>query len=58
MVAETKKSLEIKEYILVAFSDIEGAFNNIQPKAILSALKDLGISEPLRKLNEHMLLGR
>ena len=58
VVAEIEKSLEIKEYTLVAFLDIEGAFNNIQPKAILSALKDLGISEPLRKLIEQMLLGR
>ncbi len=40
-----EKSLEVKEYTLIAFLDIEGAFNNIQPRAILRALKDLDISE-------------
>ena len=58
MVPEIGKSLEIKEHVLVAFLDIEGAFNNIQPKAILSALKDLDISEPLQKLVKQILLAR
>lgn len=56
--AEIEKSLEVKEHILVAFLDIKGTFNNIQPKTILSALKDFGISELLEKLFEQMLMGR
>ena len=60
VVAEIEKSLEVKEYTLIAFLllDIEGAFNKIQPSAILSSLKDLDISEPLRKLIEQMLTSR
>ena len=54
VVAENEKPLEVKRYALIAFLDIEGAFNKIQPRAILSALKDLNSTEPLRKLIEQM----
>ncbi|XP_041451825.1 uncharacterized protein LOC121405267 [Drosophila obscura] len=38
-----EKSLHVKEYSLIAFLDIEGAFYNIIPEAITEALTDLGV---------------
>jgi len=35
-----EKSLSIKEYTLIAFLDIEGAFNNVLPTAITESLTD------------------
>lgn len=57
-----KKSMKIKEYIIVAFLDIEGAFSNIQFRVknltIVSCLfKNLTIFELLGKLVEQMLKG-
>lgn len=58
LVSEIEKSIEDKEYTLVAFLDIEGAFNNILPKAITDALSDLRISEALVNFIEQLLLCR
>ncbi|KAH8266717.1 hypothetical protein KR026_008680, partial [Drosophila bipectinata] len=38
-----EKALSDKEYALIAFLDIEGAFNNILPSSIINALTGLGI---------------
>lgn len=58
LVTEIEKSIEDKEYSLVAFLDIEGAFNNILPGAITNAMAELGIAGGLVKFIEQMLLGR
>jgi len=38
-----EKSLRIKEYTLIAFLDIEGAFNNVLPIALTESLTELGV---------------
>ncbi|XP_065359422.1 uncharacterized protein LOC135953441 [Calliphora vicina] len=47
LVGFVEKSLEHKEYALVAFLDIEGAFNNVTPETILSALGGLDIDQSI-----------
>jgi len=43
VVSSIEKSLSIKEYTLIAFLDIEGAFNNVLPKAaILRTTRAIG----------------
>nr|pir hypothetical protein - fruit fly (Drosophila miranda) transposon TRIM [Drosophila miranda] len=48
-------SLNFKEYTLVAFLDIKGAFNNILPTAITGALTDLGVDSRTVSLIDQML---
>jgi len=43
VVSSIEKSLNIKEYTLSAFLDIEGAFNNVFPIAITEYLTDGGV---------------
>jgi len=45
-----EKSLNIKEYTLIAFLDIEGAFNNMLPTAITESLTELGVEPPMVRL--------
>jgi len=43
VVSSIEKSLSIKEYTLIAFLDIEGAFNSVLPTAITESLTELGV---------------
>ena len=47
-----------KEYTLVAFLDIEGAFNNVKADAIISSLRRHDIDPGISTWIENMLLGR
>ncbi|KAL7725031.1 hypothetical protein ACLKA6_000913 [Drosophila palustris] len=55
VIATIEKSLSLKEYTLIAFLDIEGAFNNVFPEAITGALLDLGIESRLVGLISQLL---
>jgi len=50
LVSSIEKSLSIKEYTLIAFLDIEGAFNNVLPTAITESLTELGVEPPMVRL--------
>jgi len=50
-----EKSLSLTEYFLIAFLDIEGAFNNVVPEAITGALTNLGIESRLLGLIDQLL---
>jgi len=41
------KSLNIKEYTLIAFLDIEGPFNNVIPIGTTESLTELGVEPPM-----------
>ena len=43
LVSTLEYSLHHREFSMVAFLDIEGAFNNIQPQAIPNELDQLGV---------------
>ena len=58
IVSKIEKSLNFKEYSLVAFLDIEGAFNNVNPSAITTALTDLGVIDPIVDLIKNLLTSR
>ena len=58
VVATIEKSLSSKEYTLIAFLDIEGAFNNVLPEAITEALTNLGIENRLVGLISQLLTCR
>ncbi|KAL7723518.1 hypothetical protein ACLKA6_008711 [Drosophila palustris] len=47
-----------QEFTLIAFLDIEGAFNNVFPQAITEALTDLGIESRLVGLINQLLTSR
>ncbi|KAM8718253.1 hypothetical protein ACLKA7_000955 [Drosophila subpalustris] len=55
VIVTIEKSLSLKEYTLIAFLDIEGAFNNVFPEAITGALLDLGIESRLVGLISQLL---
>jgi len=44
-----------KEYTLAAFLDLEGAFNNVTPTAIIGALTELGIERPIMGLTSRIV---
>jgi len=48
----------IKEYILIAFLDIEGAFNNVLPIGITVYLTELGVEPPMVGLIHKLLISR
>ncbi|KAL7726548.1 hypothetical protein ACLKA6_010413 [Drosophila palustris] len=56
--ATIEKSISLKEFTLIAFLDIEGAFNNVFPDAIAEALTDLGIEGRLVGLINQLLTSR
>jgi len=58
VVSSTEKSLSIKEYTLIAFLDIEGAFNNVHPIAITELLTELGVESPMVVLIHKLLISR
>ena len=55
LVSTIEKSLAIKDFTMVAFTDIEGAFNNITPEAstrglwVLSLSQDQPVEERLKE---------
>ncbi|XP_037942706.1 uncharacterized protein LOC119675572 [Teleopsis dalmanni] len=53
-----EKTLKVKEFCIVAFVDIEGAFNNILPSAIANALSRLGVEDALISFIGQLLTGR
>jgi ribonuclease HI len=58
LVGTIDKSLSIGQYTMVAFLDIEGAFNNILPDSIVSALTSLGVSQAIISLIRNLLMSR
>ena len=58
LVRTIEKLNSVKEYAMVAFLDIEGAFNNIQPNSITAALSTLGVDPTVIELIGMMLTGR
>jgi len=58
VVSVVEKSLWYKEYALIAFLDIEGAFNNVTPEAITGALASLGFEGRLVGLINQLFANR
>lgn len=58
IVEELENSLEKKVFALGTFLDIEGAFNNILPAAILRSLRDLGVDNLVTRLIGKLLVDR
>ena len=58
LVSKIETSLFTTEFGLCAFVDIEGAFNNVTPTAITSALSRLNINTQLIELISSLLKGR
>jgi len=58
VVGSIEKSLSIKEYTLIAFLDIEGAFKNVLPTAITESLTELGVEPPMVRLIHKLLISR
>jgi len=58
VVSSIEKSLSIKEYTLIAFLDIEGAFNNVLLIAITESLTELGVEPPMVGLILKLLISR
>jgi len=58
VVSSIEKSLSIKEYTLIAFLNIEGAFNNVLPTAITESLTELGVEPPMVRLIHKLLISR
>jgi len=58
LVHSIEKSMVDKNLMLAAFTDIEGAFNNILPDAILSELMSLKVDSSITRLVRQLLLDR
>jgi len=58
VVSSIEKSLNIKEHTLIAFLDIEGAFNNVLPTAITESLTELGVETAIVRLLHKWLISR
>ena len=58
LVGHIENALEHKEFTLVAFLDIEGAFNNVTPEAIKMSLEGLGIHQSVISLIWRLLTNR
>jgi len=58
VVSSIEKSLSIKKYTLIAFLDIEGAFNHVLPIAITESLPELGVEPPMVWLIRKFLVSR
>jgi len=58
VVSSIQKSPSIEEYTLIAFLDIERAFNNVLPTAITESLTELGVEPPMVKLIHKLLISR
>ena len=55
LVSTLAYSIHHWEFSMVAFLDIEGAFNNIQPQAILNELNHLGVHLLLKSIFDQLL---
>lgn len=58
LVGTIERSLSVKEYTMVAFLDIEGAFNNVIPDSIIEALSSLGVKHGIVLMVENLLANR
>jgi len=58
VVSSIEKSLNNKEHTLIAFLDIEGAFNNVLPTAITESLTEQGVEPPMVRLIHKLLISR
>jgi len=58
VVSSIEKCLSIKECTLIAFLDIEGAFNNVLPIAKTESLTELGVERPTVGLIHKLLISR
>jgi len=58
VVSNIENSLSIKEYTLIAFLDIEGAFNNVLPTAITESRTELEVEPPTVGLIHKLLISR
>ena len=58
LVSTIEKSINSKEFCLVAFLDIKGAFNNVKAEAIKEGLSFLEVDVPLIGLINYMLGSR
>jgi len=58
VVSSIEKSLNNKEYTMIACLDIEGAFNNVLPTAITEFLTELGVEPPMVRLIHKLLISR
>lgn len=47
LVTYIEGALEYNEFSLVAFLDIESAFDNVKPEALINALERLHIQQPI-----------
>jgi len=54
----TKISTQHQANTLIAFLDIEGAFNNVLPTAITESLTELGVETPMVRLIHKLLISR
>jgi len=58
VVSSIEKLLSIKEYTLIAFPGIGGAFNIVLPTAIRESLTELGVEPPMVGLIHKLLISR
>jgi len=58
LVRTIEKSVYSQEYSLVAFLDIEGAFNNVKTEAIMKGLEFLEVDDRVTRLVNQMLVSR
>ena len=58
LVGTIESSLKYREYTMVAFLDIEGAFNNIHSSAIIAALSRLSVNGGIIKFIKRLLTKR
>jgi len=58
LVRMIEKSLHSQEYSMVAFLDIEGAFNNVRTEAIMRGLLRLKVDDRVSNLINQMLISR
>ena len=57
LISRVEKSMHVKEYIII-FLDIESAFNNVDPDAIVRALGSLNLGQNLVRFIEILIKSR
>ncbi|GBP00066.1 Retrovirus-related Pol polyprotein from type-1 retrotransposable element R1 [Eumeta japonica] len=58
LVGHIEKANHYGNFTMVAFMDIEGAFNNVDPMAVVGALEQLGVDQSTVQLISRMLMRR
>jgi len=58
MVGQIECALDKKEFALGVFLDIQGAFDNVNPEAVISGMRKKGIQEEIVTWYNHYLLNR